>query len=223
MPLSANDNPVLVAPRPVRLNTLLARSRMLSAPDHLERVRFTDENSDIEDRKIYDPSDKDISSQRSSPRSPLPTEALEEFLSILRPSFFPPSSPVLLTRRQGAVSLPTFHHERSYSLKGRGLLQQKNDVVDELEVSRSTQPSRNTQTPDTLAEVDEFDGNTLPVRWFASNVLSSPISRMHTRNPFQRHSSNPGPVSPGPVSPIALSPAAIPLPLPTPDEMIEIS
>ncbi|KAJ7929243.1 hypothetical protein B0H13DRAFT_1964470 [Mycena leptocephala] len=221
MPFTANDNPVLVAPRPVRLNTLFTRSRTLpSGPDLLERVRFTDENSDIDERKL-DSSDKDIQSQRSSPRSGLPTEALEEFLSILRPSFFPPSSPVLLTRRQGAVSLPTFQHERSYSLKGRGLLQQKNDVVEELEVSRSTQPSRNTQTPDT--ESDDFDSNTLPIRWFASNVLSSPISRMHTRNPFQRHSSYPGPVSPGPVSPIALSPAAIPLPLPTPDEMIEIS
>ncbi|KAJ6547075.1 hypothetical protein B0H19DRAFT_1163883 [Mycena capillaripes] len=222
MPFTANDNPVLVAPRPVRLNTLLTRSRMLSAPDHLERVRFTDENSDIDDRKIPDSFDKDISSsQRSSPRSGLPTEALEEFLSILRPSFFPPSSPVLLTRRPGAVSLPTFQHERSYSLKGRPLFQQKNDLVEELEVSRSTQPSRNTQTPDT--EGDDFDGNTLPVRWFPSNVLSSPISRTHTRNPFQRHSSYPGQVSPGPVSPIALSPAAVPLPLPTPDEMIEIS
>ncbi|KAJ7724073.1 hypothetical protein DFH07DRAFT_783373 [Mycena maculata] len=225
MPFTANENPVLVAPRPVRLNTLLTgRSRMLSAPDHLERVRFSDENSDIEDRKIFESSDKDTPSQRSSPRSGLPTEALEEFLSILRPSFFPPTSPVLLTRRQGSVSLPTIHHERSYSLKSRGLLQQKNELVDESEISesRSTQSSRNTRTPESLTEVDEFDGNTLPVRWFASNVLSSPISRMHTRNPFQRHSSYPGPVSPGPVSPIALSPAAIPLPLPTPDEMIEI-
>ncbi|KAF7338683.1 hypothetical protein MVEN_02094900 [Mycena venus] len=221
MPFTASDTPVLVAPRPVRLNTLLTRSRMVSGPDHLERVRVSDENSEIDDRKISEFSDKDTPSQRSSPRSGLPTEALEEFLSILRPSFFPPSSPVLLTRRQGAVSLPTFQHERSYSLKGRGLLQQKNDVVEELEVVRSTQPSRNTQTPDTEGS-DDFDSNTLPVRWF-TNVLSSPISRMHTRNPFQRHSSYPGPVSPGPVSPIALSPAAIPLPLPTPEEMIEIS
>ncbi|KAJ7261338.1 hypothetical protein B0H12DRAFT_1106344 [Mycena haematopus] len=217
MPLT-NDNPVLVAPRPVRLNTLFTRSRMVSSSDQVERVR--DENSEIDDRKISEFSDKDIPSQRSSPRSGLPTEALEEFLSILRPSFFPPPSPVLLTRRQGSVPLPTFQHERSYSLKGRALLQQKNEFVEELEVSRSTQPSRNTQTPD--AECDDFDGNTLPIRWF-TNVLSSPISRLHTRNPFQRHSSYPGLTSPGPVSPIALSPAAVPLPLPTPDEMIEIS
>ncbi|KAJ7349216.1 hypothetical protein DFH08DRAFT_864798 [Mycena albidolilacea] len=220
MPFTSNDNPVLVAPRPVRLNTFLTRSRMVPGPDHLDRLRL-DENSEIDDRKIPEFSDKDVPSQRSSPRSGLPTEALEEFLSILRPSFFlPPSSPVLFTRRPGAISVPSFQHERSYSLKGRGLLQQKNDVVEELEVSRSTQPSRNTHTPDT--ETDDFDSNTLPVRWF-TNVLSSPISRMHTRNPFQRHSSYPGLTSPGPVSPITLSPAAIPLPLPTPDEMIEMS
>ncbi|KAJ7090281.1 hypothetical protein B0H15DRAFT_837930 [Mycena belliarum] len=220
MPFAANDNPVLVAPRPVRLNTLLTRSRMLFGSDYIERVRFSDENSDIDDRKRSESTDKESSSQRSSPRSGLPTEALEEFLSILRPSFFPPPSPVLFTRRQGAVSLPTFQHERTYSFKGRGLLQQKNDLPDELEVSRSTQPSRNSRTPE---EGGEFECDTLPVRWPSSNVLSSPISRMHTRNPFQRHSSYPGPMSPGPVSPIALSPAAIPLPLPTPDEMIEMS
>jgi hypothetical protein len=197
MPFTANDNPVLVAPRPVRLNTLLTRSRMLFGTDHLDRVRFADENSDIDDRRISETTEKDISSQRSSPRSVpslsssphvppknrsipnltplrfrsgLPTEALEEFLSILRPSFFPPPSPVLLTRRQGAVSLPTFQHERSYSFKGRLL---KNDLVDELDSppSRSSQPSRNTHTPETLPEGDEFDDNTLPVRWFSSNVL----------------------------------------------------
>ncbi|KAF7359340.1 hypothetical protein MSAN_01276500 [Mycena sanguinolenta] len=204
MPLT-NDNPVLVAPRPVRLNTLFARSRMVSAPDQVERVRF-DENSEIDDRKISECSDKDVPSQRSSPRSALPSEALEEFLSILRPS--------------AQFLSPTFQHERSYSLKGRALLQQKNEFVEELEISRSTQPSRNTQTPD--AEGEDFDSNTLPIRWF-TNVLSSPISRMHTRNPFQRHSSYPGLASPGPVSPISLSPAAVPLPLPTADEMIEIS
>lgn len=70
MPFTANDNPVLVAPRPVRLNTLFTRSRMVSAPDYLERVRF-DENSEIDDRKISEFSDKDIPSQRSSPRSVL--------------------------------------------------------------------------------------------------------------------------------------------------------
>ncbi|KAF7295324.1 hypothetical protein MIND_01071700 [Mycena indigotica] len=201
------DNPVLVAPRPVRLSNLLTtRNRILSGPDHVERAKVSDETVEISGLEEIAPS------QRSSPRSPLPSEALEEFLSILRPSFFPPTSPVLFTRRAGAVSLPTFQHERSYSFKGRGFL--KNDLImEELEASRSTQPSRNMHTPD---NEDEADTNTLPVRWFTSSVLSSPISRTHTRNPFSRHIL----ASPSPISPITLSPAAIPLPLPTPDELV---
>jgi len=235
MTLTVNDNPLLVAPRPVRLATpLFARShpvRLVSASDHMERLRIADSNSDVDDHKVglyLDPSEKDVASPRSSPRSGLPTEALEEFLSILRPSFFPPSSPVLFTRRQGAVSLPTFQHERSYSYKGRGRLEimpQKSDLsMDDIpEISRSTQPSRNACSPESTSDdaISELD-DSLPVRWFTSNVLSSPISRMHTRNPFQRHPSYPMNPSPGPVSPMSpLSPAAIPLPLPTPDEFIE--
>lgn len=68
MPFTSNDNPVLVAPRPVRLNsTFLTRSRMVPGPDHLDRLRL-DENSEIDDRKIPEFSDKDVPSQRSSPR-----------------------------------------------------------------------------------------------------------------------------------------------------------
>lgn len=177
-------------------------------------------------------------------RSGLPSEALEEFLSILRPSFFPPTSPILRTRRQGA-SLPTFQHERSFSYKSRGRLEiasQKNDG-DDIDISRSTQPSRNTcpSTPDSLNDPDgmtEPDGDSPSLRWFKANILgespllraltaytshtwsptssASPISRTHTRNPFLRNPSN---HSPGPISP--LSPAAIPLPLPTADEMMD--
>ncbi|KAJ7273202.1 hypothetical protein C8J57DRAFT_1063871 [Mycena rebaudengoi] len=231
MPFTGNENPVLLAPRPVRLNTLLTRSRVTSGPDHQERVRFADEND--ADGRTYESSDKEISSQRSSPaRSPLPTEALEEFLSILRPSFFPPSFSRYCSLADKAPSpIPTFQHERSYSFKGRALLQQKNEVVDELEVSRSTQPSRNTHTPDASTEDDrESEGETLPSagspRTFFVSTLTllsliftqhvdsdsaSPISRWHTRNPFHRHSSYA--VSPGPISPISLSPSAIPLPL----------
>jgi hypothetical protein len=46
---------------------------------------------------------------------------------------------------------------------------------------------------------------------------ASPISRMHTRNPFLRHAAL---QSPTPVVP--LSPAAIPLPTPTPDELLDL-
>ncbi|KAF7311560.1 hypothetical protein MKEN_01058500 [Mycena kentingensis (nom. inval.)] len=192
------STPVLVAPRPVRFaNSLITtRNRILQEPERAKSAA-SDENN-----PAVDPLDKDIPpSQRSSPRSGLPSEALEEFLSILRPAFFPPPSPVLFTRRPGSVTLP-------FTLKGRGLFQ--SDLVGDGDVSRSPQP---TCTPDNIEE--ELEANILPIpaRWFTSNVLSSPISRMHTRNPLSRHI-----LSPSPISPIALSPAAVPLPLPTPDE-----
>ena len=50
---------------------------------------------------------------------------------------------------------------------------------------------------------------------------ASPISRLHTRNPFQRHPSYEITAPPTGLSPPAPSPSAIPLPLPTPDELIE--
>lgn len=114
-------------------------------------------------------------------RSGLPSEALEEFLSILRPSFFPPTSPILRTRRQGA-SLPTFQHERSFSYKSRGRLEiasQKNDG-DDIDISRSTQPSRNTcpSTPDSLNDPDgmtEPDGDSPSLRWFKANILGESL------------------------------------------------
>lgn len=111
-----------------------------------------------------------------SHRSGLPSEALEEFLSILRPSFFPPTSPVLRTRR--GVSLPTLQNERSF-YRSRGRLEavpQKNDDREELDITRSTQPSRNTHssTPDTFNDADgsiEVDTDSPPVRWFKANIL----------------------------------------------------
>ena len=51
---------------------------------------------------------------------------------------------------------------------------------------------------------------------------ASPISRLHTRNPFQRHPSYEINAPPTGLSPLAPSPSAIPLPLPTPDELIEV-
>jgi len=215
----ANDLPLLVAPRPVRItsSSFFTRSRHVTVPSD-DKQRFLD--ADHDDLKLsFFSDDKDIiSSPRASPRSALPTEALEEFLSILRPSFFPPSSPNLRSRR--SVTLPTFQYERNFNFKTRARLENMNprQDPDDLDTTRSNQPSRNafSTTPDYPDPMDEHED--LPsMRWFASTVLSSPISRMHTRNPFQRHASN---QSPGYMSP--LSPAAVPLPLPTPDEMIDM-
>jgi len=150
------------------------------------------------------------------------------------------------------------HHKSEYS----GLYD-----VEELERSRSTQLSRNASsgTPESASEKDadgiddlkprEIDG--LPLRWFASGnlcssipspasltclmhstVIASPVSRMHTRNPFQRHPSyeialsgfipsnpaSPSIHSPGPSAmPVPMSPATIPLPPPSPGEVIEVA
>ncbi|KAJ2916849.1 hypothetical protein MD484_g3552, partial [Candolleomyces efflorescens] len=51
-------------------------------------------------------------------------------------------------------------------------------------------------------------------RWVQCGVLSSPVSRMHTRNPFLKHATE----APAP----PLSPAAIPLPTPSPGELLEL-
>jgi hypothetical protein len=54
-------------------------------------------------------------------------------------------------------------------------------------------------------------------------LLASPISRMQTRNPFQRHPSYEAAAPSFEFSPTWPSPAAVPLPLPTPDELLEMS
>ncbi|GLB35094.1 hypothetical protein LshimejAT787_0206590 [Lyophyllum shimeji] len=228
MSITSNDHPTLVAPRPVRLPSAYHALVSRAHSGH-DRIKISETNS-FDDLKVAlfsdSSSDKDQASPRSSPRCGLPTEALEEFLSILRPSFFPPVSPVLRTRRQGTTSLPAFAQDRSLLYKARSRLDvipQHNDVVDEMDITRSGQPSRNARsyTPDSVIDLEsslDHDADSPPFRWRKTNILSSPISRNHTRNPFVRHASNQSPTL---ISP--LSPAAIPLPLPTPDEMMEIS
>ncbi|KAJ4488466.1 hypothetical protein J3R30DRAFT_941505 [Lentinula aciculospora] len=223
MNFGSNDNiPILVAPRPVRLNCapyILHRAppvRIVSEP-----IKDTAERShSAGDLKVglYE-SSSDVS-PRSSPRTGLPTEALEEFLSILKPSIFPPRSPVR-SRRQ--ASLPALHYDHSFSFKGRPRIE---STVEEVENVRSTQSSRNTSSPaeimDGTMEFQFPDLENTPFRWFTSNVLSSPISRNNTRNPFHRHVTHPIASSPRVLTPspmLSLSPAAIPLPLPSPDEL----
>ncbi|KAL0947402.1 hypothetical protein HGRIS_013515 [Hohenbuehelia grisea] len=247
------DNPLLVAPRPVRIATapslyiqhyrppsrsIPSRSN-LSAPtfaptpvEQLEKLRITDDLTDDDQRASplspYDPpSDKPIS-PCASPRATLPSEALEEFLSILRPSCFPPTSPILRGRR----TIPTLPYDRpsAYAYKRALVHQPKSDSLGGDEAGADRAPSRSavTASPESAAsERDELED--LPVRWYTSAALSSPVSRMHTRNPFQRHPSyeitltSPLPTNGASLSPHPLEPAAIPLPLPTPDEIHEIS
>ena len=166
--------------------------------------------------------------ERPSPRS-TPAEALEEFLSILQHtnSFrFQPTSPVL---RPTTNNASFFAYRRqtpctlSPSLPSEGLgLTLAGDRADDKENEGVVYPFK-------------LLGSSLgtSTRLYSYPTLSptcsvgSPVSRMPTRNPFQRHPSYethvagllgpPPPSSPSPT--LGLSPAAIPLPLPTPDEI----
>ncbi|KAG6845225.1 hypothetical protein H0H87_012217 [Tephrocybe sp. NHM501043] len=174
----SSDYPLLVAPRPVRITSAYHSIANRAHSNH-DRLRIPD-NSPLDDFKLTlfsDPSDKDPVSPRASPRSGLPSEAVEEFLSILRPSFFPPASPVLRTRRQ-AATLPAYSQDRSLSFQGRSrleLMSQASDSSDDMNISRSQQPSRNAicHTPDSMNEAETFDldNDTLPFRWYKTNVL----------------------------------------------------
>jgi len=170
----------------------------------------------------------------------LPTEALEEFLSILRPSFFPSASPTLRSCR--SASLPTFQYDRSFTFRARQRLENASPKTvhpfDDVDTPFLQHNRNSSSTTPELTDLDNsFDHDLLdprletPARWFPYGVLcaflvrllllnltvyaASPISRTHTRNPFLRQASD---YPPAAVSP--LSPAAIPLPSPSPEEML---
>ncbi|KAG7097226.1 hypothetical protein E1B28_004597 [Marasmius oreades] len=239
MTFHGNDTPVLVAPRPVRItagtpsfHSLVGRAqpvRLVSAPENLEHSSLEEVKTDLLLDLSSSPLERDLS-PRASPRSSLPSEALEEFLSILKPGlpgFFPPRSPIR-SRRQ--VSLPTLP---VYSHKARARLERPSSRLEELDVIRSTQSSRINRTPESTDGLDGIDIQVLeiddahsPFRWFTSSVLSSPVSRSNTRNPFQRHAATYTVVHGQPPSATAvspMSPSTIPLPLPTADELVESS
>lgn len=224
--------PILVAPRPVRIASdgaaMYARRsttpfRFVSAvTDRLERARIS-EDIEFDDNKatamVHSPSsEKDVTSPRSSPRSSLPSEALEEFLSILKPSaFFPSSSPILRTRRNGA-SLSHF----PYQFKAR-VLHSHGDSISVLEEMDGNAAHTPTRSPEFMNErgesraADHERSDSDALRWFSASALSSPVSRIHTRNPFAAGLLRNGQLTPSPISP-----RAIPLPSPSPEEIVEV-
>ncbi|TFK76599.1 hypothetical protein BDN72DRAFT_246035 [Pluteus cervinus] len=220
----ADHLPVLVAPRPVRLAISTVQQRMR------QKQQSQSQQESPLALPYYSPSESPPEPQRpptSSPGSALPTEALEEFLSILRPSFFQPSSPRI--RRHPSATLPAFQHDRgSIVLRPRARIDIPHTPVDELDLARSGQSSRATGrdtpdsalTPNSTADVDPTITDSPPIRWFTSNLLASPISRNQTRNPFPRHIHDQSPSISSPTA--ILTPSAIPLPSPSPDELLEI-
>ncbi|GJE90857.1 hypothetical protein PsYK624_070010 [Phanerochaete sordida] len=228
--MTADENLVLIAPRPVRLAapapfyppSILHRPQAINAfrfaspsSDALERLKLSDDSVDDDPKSEPPaPSERDRPvSPRASPRSTLPSEAMEEFLSILRPStfLFPPTSPILRPSNGLAHGFVTYRRPGSCSLspamsnEGLGItLADRNDDMNK-----------------------DGDAVAYPFKIIGSGHLSSPVARTHTRNSFPRQPSfENGPTafiraqsaSPSP-SVVALSPAAVPLPLPTPDEM----
>ncbi|KAI0295567.1 hypothetical protein BC826DRAFT_1008463 [Russula brevipes] len=157
-------------------------------------------------------------------RSSLPSEALEEFLSILRPSLFPPRSPVLRPLRYPVSSL----HDRTLTIQSKPLGGIDNLSVLPREDSRTPVKQLGaplSSRPPALYENEENDLRPeTPQRSFGSGPLASPISRIHTRNPFQRHASYETSLVPAPYLPQdrALSPASVALPSPTPSELESI-
>ncbi|KIJ60666.1 hypothetical protein HYDPIDRAFT_189931 [Hydnomerulius pinastri MD-312] len=255
MNFNVNDNPVLIAPRPVRVASTyphFARSahlRLIAAPIDSERVKISEENENIDELKhpsrIHSSasSDKESHSPRASPRSNLPSEALEEFLSILRPAMFPPSSPILRPRRNGAVSLPTFGVSYKPRTKIDTTHSKGDQAISNLAEESDAEKFTPTCSPEPVAEhiTGNWDTYGSEIRWHAQILgftdlvgylhlwSASPISRMHTRNPFPRHGSQDMTLtgilstrsSPA-VTSTPVSPAAVPLPVPSPDEMLEV-
>jgi len=199
---ATDDNLVLVAPRPVRLaasfspvlatRTNSAAFRMLSATptEALDRLKFTDDNQDTKEGQ------PEQTAARMSPRASLPSEALEEFLSILRPSSFlypSPTSPILRRRNNGAV----IHFDRQQSAR-RG----ENAWSPQPPSPTKTVSSVKTLTPDDFVPAErldsDHDANSItwyPFDWRTGcpnptySPLHSPVNRAQAHNPFgKRHS-----------------------------------
>ncbi|CAA7267912.1 unnamed protein product [Cyclocybe aegerita] len=203
LPLAmSNESPIVVAPRPVRLASA-----------------FFSRRQDTEDLKVSffadireSPSPASAEQPRSLSRSPsysrppssaLPSEALDEFLSILRPTF---------ARKPRPAAFPAFLPERPLAFRPL----QRIDGPAPADRADLDPRDDHLPTPDEHTEPRQPQQE-LDVRWFSSSLLSSPISRMHTRNPFQRNHDTHSPVP----SPSPLSPAAVPLPAPSPTEFLD--
>lgn len=129
----------------------------------------------------------------------LSSDVLEEFLSILKPSFLmSPSSPTFRPRRQGSASAFAVPLERPFAFKPRDktynnenpsittLPREDYDAVANSAYSEITsQQEGSSRIPGVLGML-----------WYISYIAwlippfrpaESPVSRMHTRNPFQRH------------------------------------
>lgn len=183
----SHELPVLVAPRPVRITSAFAFARRVH---NASPSRADNDNS------------SDHSSQSPSPlsgrSSTLPSEALEEFLSILKPSFFPSTSPTLGKARR-ALSIPTFHqYERPLALRPRQRIDNapffKSDDTSDSHPFATTSPTIGGEQQESSTDQYEQDGPA--TRWLHFGplctylvylpmpYLTSPHSIPHIPNPY---------------------------------------
>jgi len=189
----STERPIVVAPRPVRLGTLFTRKQ------DSEFSFIADITTDPPDRASRPPS-----------AAALPPEALDEFLSILRPSFL---------RKPRSVTFPSFLTDRPIALRQLPRVDSRADKVAydlcAAVADDSTLMNASLTQVDDYADLRVIQPEPDARQWFSSTLLASPISRFHTRNPFQRNREG----SPAPTSP--LNPASVPLPTPSPTEFLE--
>ncbi|KAL5511681.1 hypothetical protein ACEPAH_4899 [Sanghuangporus vaninii] len=226
-----SDNFVLVAPRPLRVDSFSQRAsfspvaRILSPPvEARSRVKLPDGES----QPVDNSDDVPPSSGRNtaSPRVNLSPEALEEFLSILRPSLFSPNSPTFRARRNESCSGLAFPLERPQTFRLREGSHSKSPSLSSAN-AEDRDNLNGTDGTHTTPDVRQSGDNDHPLGnlWRIPGILESPVSRTHTRNPFQRHPSYdtaltgvfashlspsllPLPPSPSPAPPLSLSPPA---------------
>ncbi|KAF9532323.1 hypothetical protein CPB83DRAFT_847649 [Crepidotus variabilis] len=198
----SNDRPIVIAPRPVRLaSSLFARRQDATDFSFIADIRRDSTSPD---------SAPDRHSARPPSSSALPSEALDEFLSILRPSFM---------RKPRPVPFPAFlNPDRPLALRSFPRVESSPDpscAVNNSSPVNVPDDHLLTPSPSQTDDIKFVQPDISDARqWFSSTLLSSPISRFHTRNPFPRQVED----SPAPMTP--LSPASIPLPAPSPGEMM---
>lgn len=199
MNYNSNDNIVLVAPRPVRLASSFssragaAAFRVLSTTPS-EHLKLVDDSHDSNPQS-------DTISPRASPRyvlsghpsscllltasrASLQSEALEEFLSILR--LYPPTSPVLraTVRRNGTMSVVPYERPHPY----------KRDTSENGKSSHTPSPSRSragvcvtpfkSWSPEGNLEIGDEPSVWYPFEWRSYDVLSTYlISWLATQSP----------------------------------------
>lgn len=145
IPAMSNERPIVVAPRPVRLATLFTRKQ------DSEFSFIADITTEPPDRSSRPPS-----------AAALPPEALDEFLSILRPSFL---------RKPRSVTFPSLLPDRPIALRQFPRVDSRADIVSYdscgLDNAVNASPTHFEYSADIRVPQAESDAR----QWFSSTLL----------------------------------------------------